>query len=233
MIDVAHAVGRETFNKQIPYTANALRRPDVYLVSPRMQQTTQEDTVYKLARLNIQSTKRMILNISTNARWAQNGMTVAGGHGDGNATNQLDRPFGLFVDDDQTIVIADAWNYRVVQWKMGDTNGQVVAGGHGLGCGLDQLHFPTDLLIDEETNSLTISEWHNRRVVRWSRCSGTTQGGILIDGIDCFGLAMDDQRCLYISDFEKDEGRQYQIGNKHGTIVAGGHGKGDALNQLN
>ncbi|CAF4298305.1 unnamed protein product [Rotaria sordida] len=44
---------------------------------------------------------------------------------------------------------------------------------------------------------------------------------------------MDDQRYLYISDFEKHEVRRYQIGDKKGTIVAGGNGKGDGFNQLN
>ncbi|CAF1293902.1 unnamed protein product [Rotaria sordida] len=116
---------------------------------------------------------------------------------------------------------------------MGDTNGQVVAGGHGEGNRLDQLNRPTDVLIDKETNSLIICDWKNQRVVRWSRRSGTTQGEILIDNIGCWGLAMDDQRYLYISDIKKHEVRRYQIGDKNGTIVAGGNGKGAGLNQLN
>ncbi|CAF3840514.1 unnamed protein product, partial [Rotaria sordida] len=73
----------------------------------------------------------------------------------------------------------------------------------------------------------------NRRVVRWSRRSGTTQGEILMDNIGCWGLAMDDQRYLYISDGGKDEVRRYQIEDNNGTIVAGGNGKGAGLNQLN
>ncbi|CAF1517037.1 unnamed protein product [Rotaria sordida] len=115
---------------------------------------------------------------------------------------------------------------------MGDTNGQVVAGGNGEGNRLDQLYYPTDVLIDKETGSLIICDWLNRRVVRWSRRSGTTQGEILIDNINCYGLAMDDQRYLYISDIDKHEVRRYQIGDKNGTIVAGGNGKGAGLNQL-
>ncbi|CAF4963013.1 unnamed protein product, partial [Rotaria socialis] len=98
-----------------------------------------------------------------------NGVTIAGGNGRGNATNQLYRPFGLFVDDDQTVVIADWWNDRIMQWKNGDTtNGQVVAGGKGAGNGLHQLNCPTDVLIDKETDSLIICDRDNRRVVRWS-----------------------------------------------------------------
>lgn len=35
----------------------------------------------------------------------------------GNATNQLNSPHGLFVDDDQTLVIADYYNNRIIQLK--------------------------------------------------------------------------------------------------------------------
>ncbi|CAF1012637.1 unnamed protein product [Rotaria sordida] len=175
----------------------------------------------------------LIPNIPVDARWKQNGVTVAGGHGKGSASNQLDGPEGLFINDDQTMVIADCWNHRIIQWKMGDTNGQVVAGGNGNESRLDQLTRPTDVLIDKETNSLIICDSGNHRVVRWSRHRGTTQGEILIDNIDCFGFAMDDQRYLYISDTGKDEVRRYQIADKNGTIVAGGNGEGTRLNQLN
>ncbi|CAF1539411.1 unnamed protein product, partial [Rotaria sordida] len=116
---------------------------------------------------------------------------------------------------------------------MGDIKGQVVAGVNGRGNRLDQLNCPTDVLIDKETDSLIICDRENRRVVRWSRRSGTTQGEILIDNIACCGLAMDDQRYLYISDTDKHEVRRYQIGDKNGTLVAGGNGKGVGLNQLN
>ncbi|CAF2988127.1 unnamed protein product [Rotaria sp. Silwood2] len=131
------------------------------------------------------------------------------------------------------MVIAEWKNHRITQWKMDDTNGQVVAGGHGQGNQLDQLNYPTDVLIDKENDSLIICDLGNQRVVQWSRRSGTTQGEILIDNIDCYGFAMDDQRYLYISDYPKDEVRRYQIGDKNGTLVAGGHGNGSDLNQLN
>ncbi|CAF3883321.1 unnamed protein product, partial [Rotaria magnacalcarata] len=173
-------------------------------------------------------------NISANAKWSQNGVTVAGGHGYGGATNKLNYPYGLFVDDNQTVVIADWANDRVMQWKNDDTtNGQVVAGGKGAGNGLHQLNRPTDVLIDKETDSLIICDRENRRVVRWSRRSGATQGEIFVDKIDCARLAMDEQRYLYVSDVGKNEVRRYQLGEKNGTLVAGGNGEGAGLNQLN
>ncbi len=161
-------------------------------------------------------------------------MTVAGDPGGGANSNQLYLPFGLDVDDDQTIVIADQSNHRIMQWKKGGTNGQVVAGGNGGGNGMNQLNGPTDVLIDKETNSLIICDRSNQRVVRWPRRSGTTQGEVLVENIYCEGLAMDDQRYLYVSDAEKCEVRRYDIEQEdtEGTIVAGGHGAGGGLNQL-
>ncbi|CAF1308046.1 unnamed protein product [Rotaria magnacalcarata] len=168
-----------------------------------------------------------MINIPANATWVQNGVTVAGGHGQGGATNQLNWPFGLFVDDDQTVVIADNENHRIIQRKNGDTtNGQVVAGGNGAGNGLHQLNGPTDVLTDKETDSFIICDWQNRRVVRWSRRSGTTQGEILIHNIYCNGLAVDEQRYLYVSDTEKHEVRRYRLSDNNGTLVAGGNGQG-------
>ncbi|CAF3853980.1 unnamed protein product [Rotaria magnacalcarata] len=116
---------------------------------------------------------RVIPTIPANAKWTQNGVTVAG---------------------DNT------------------TNGQVVAGvaaGKRPGSPLDQLICPIDVLIDKWTDSLIICDMGNRRVVLWSRRSGTTQGEILINNIDCWGLAIDDQRYLYVSNYKKHEARRY------------------------
>ena len=138
-----------------------------------------------------------MLTLPTTARWSQNGVTVAGGNGYGNATNQLYYPHGLHIDDDnQSIVIADHVNYRIVEWKIGASNGKVIAGGQGQGNRLERLNCQTDVLINKETNSLLIADGENLRVVRWSRCQGTTQGEVIIDNINCFGLAMDHQRYL-------------------------------------
>lgn len=176
-----------------------------------------------------------VLDLPTNARWAQEGVTIAGGHGFGSANNQLLYPCGLDVDNDDMIIIADYGNCCIMQWKKGDMNGHVVAGGNEQGNSINQLNSAFDVLVDEKTNSLIISDKGNRRVVRWSRRNGTTKGEVLIENIDCFGLAMDDQRHLYVSDVEKHEIRKYDIdkGDTKGTVVAGSSGRGSNANQLN
>ncbi|CAF4438343.1 unnamed protein product, partial [Rotaria magnacalcarata] len=46
--------------------------------------------------------------------------------------NQLYHPNGLFVDDEQTVYVADRLNNRIVQWKANATTGEIVAGETGL-----------------------------------------------------------------------------------------------------
>ncbi|CAM4942996.1 unnamed protein product [Rotaria socialis] len=172
-------------------------------------------------------------SISVNSQWAQNGVTVAGNHEWGDSGNQLQLPEGLFVNDDQTLIIADFGNHRIIEWKVGEKSGQVVADDSCKRIQLCQLKWPTDVLIDKQTDSLIVCDHGNRRVVRLPRQSETSQGEILIDNIYCRGLAMDHHRYLYVSDYKKHEVRRYQIGDKNGTLVAGGNGKGVGLNQLN
>jgi sugar lactone lactonase YvrE len=137
----------------------------------------------------------------------------------------------LYVDDDQTIYIADQSNHRIVEWKWGATSGQVVAGGNGQGSGANQLSNPYDVIVDKEKDSLIICDGSNRRVVRWPRRNGTS-GETIISNIDCVGLTMDENGSLYVVDDGKDEVRRYRRGESQGTVVAGGNGSGNRLDQL-
>ncbi|CAF1201977.1 unnamed protein product [Adineta steineri] len=171
--------------------------------------------------------------ININTKWKQHGITIAGGDGGGNQLNQFSCPQGICVDDDhQTIYITDPNNDRIVEWKYGAKNGQVVAGGKGERNRSDQLKWPTDVFVDKKNDSLIICDHGNRRVVRWSRQNGTNRETIISD-IDCSGLTMDNNGDLYVSDCVKNEVRRWRQEEKEGTIVAGGNGQGEHLNQLN
>ncbi|CAF2943498.1 unnamed protein product [Rotaria sp. Silwood2] len=175
----------------------------------------------------IQST----VDIDSNAKWIQNGVTVAGGNGYGTGINQLYHPLGLYIDDDQTVYVADQSNRRIMEWKSGATSGKIVAGGNGYGNRADQLNFPYDVIINKERDSLIISDFENRRVVRWPRQNGAS-GETIVSNIDCIGLTIDENGFFYVVDYEKHEVRRYRIGDTKGTVVAGGNGRGNRLNQL-
>ncbi len=171
------------------------------------------------------------IDIHPNAKWQQNGVTVAGGNGQGNGINQLYYAYGLYVDDDQTVYVADQRNDRIVQWKLGATSGQVVAGGNGAGSGAHQLIHPRDVFVDKERDSLIICDYANLRVVRWPLRNGTS-GETMIWNIDCWGLTMDERGSLYATDYRKQEVKRYRRGESEGTLVAGGNGNGADLDQL-
>ncbi|CAF4084321.1 unnamed protein product, partial [Rotaria sordida] len=166
------------------------------------------------------------IDIHPNAKWRQNGLTVAGGNGHGNGSHQLYAPVNLYVDDDQTIYVADQGNDRIMEWKCGATSGRVVAGGNGI----HQLNSPQDVIIDKERNSLIIADTGNQRVVRWPHRNGTSGETIISDIFSCRGLTMDDNGSLYIVGW--NEVKRYRIGETEGTVVAGGNGSGNHLNQL-
>jgi sugar lactone lactonase YvrE len=145
--------------------------------------------------------------------------------------NQLYFPAGLYVTDDQTIYIADWFNNRIVEWKIGETSGKVVAGGNGKGNRNDQLHFPTDVIVDKNRDCFFICDTGNKRIVQWPR--GNAQNGTtIITGVMSYGLTIDDNGFLYISDHEKDEVRRWQVGDVQGKLVAGGNGRGDRFDQF-
>ncbi|CAF0954028.1 unnamed protein product [Adineta steineri] len=165
-------------------------------------------------------------------KWKQNAITVAGGNGEGQELNQLNSPGGIFIDKSKNIFIADGWlNHRIVKWKYNAKDGETIAGGNGKGNLMNQLNRPTDVIVEQQNHSIIIADWGNRRVIQWLNQNQQ----ILIDNIDCYGLAIDKNRLLYVSDYKKNEVRRWKMGeyNNKGVVVAGGKGKGDQLNQLN
>jgi sugar lactone lactonase YvrE len=138
----------------------------------------------------------------------------------------------MFIDDDQTIYVADTWNHRIIEWKSDANNGQIVAGENGQGNRNDQLNRPTKVIVDKENDSLIICDGGNQRVVRWPRRNGRS-GETLISNIHCHDLIMDNDGYLYVSDIGKHEVRRWKMGETNGTIVAGGNGQGNRLDQLN
>ncbi|CAF5034017.1 unnamed protein product, partial [Rotaria sp. Silwood1] len=169
------------------------------------------------------------IDIHPNAKWKQIGVTVAGGNEEGNGINQLNCPWGLYVDDEETVYVAEESNHRIMEWKSGATNGKVIVGGKGNVA--NQLNHPEDVIIDKERDSLIISDYRNKRVVRWPRRNGTS-GEIIISNICCVGLIMDDNGCLYVVDHDKNEVKRFRTGENQGTLVAGGNGQGNRLDQL-
>ncbi|CAF3675057.1 unnamed protein product [Rotaria sordida] len=160
-----------------------------------------------------------------------NSVIVAGGSGEGNTMNQLKKPWGLCVDDDHTVYIADCSNHRIMEWKHGAMVGTVITDGNEQGNRPKQLNGPRDVTIDKERNSFIICDYDNERVIRWPRQKGAN-GETIIANVRCHGLTMDDRGFLYVVDENNHEVRRYRMGENQGTVIAGGNGRGNDFNQL-
>ena len=165
------------------------------------------------------------------SRWKQNGIQVAGSTNKGSALYQLNHPMSIYVDDNQTMYIADSENRRIMEWKNGAFMGQVVAILNGENNITYKFSYPYDIIVDRENDSFIICDSQKREVIQWSR----RNGGVLetiIKNIDCRDLVMDNNRDLYVAHYYQHEVRRYRIGDTNGTVVAGGNGCGDRLDQI-
>ena len=170
-------------------------------------------------------------HIKSGSIWKKYGVTVAEGNGQGAGISQLNYPFRFFLDNNQFLYVAEWGNHRVTKWKLGSMVGQIVAGGNGQGSRNDQLSNPAGIVVDKWRTSLFIADTNNNRIVQWS-LQGARSGKTIISGVSSHGLAMDEQGFLYVSDWPRQEVRRWQVGESQGTLVAGGNGKGNRLNQL-
>ncbi len=108
-----------------------------------------------------------------------NGITIAGGNGQGLAANQLTGPEGMFIDNTGNYFIADTYNHRIQKWTPGSTQGITVAGGNGNGSAANQLSYPRRLFIDS-IGTIYIADKGNHRIQKW--VVGATQGSTVAGG---------------------------------------------------
>ncbi|CAF1468347.1 unnamed protein product [Adineta steineri] len=107
-------------------------------------------------------------------------LTVVAGTGTpGPATNQLNRPHGIFVTWSFDLYVADCENDRVQHFRLGQSNGITVA-GRGSSNSASALSCPTGITLDGE-NYLFIVDSNNHRIVRLGphglQCVVGCQGG--------------------------------------------------------
>ena len=79
------------------------------------------------------------------ASWSQEGKAVFGGIR-GNSSNQRSHPYGLYIDSNNVLFIADSGNDSAMKLEQGASNGIIVTGFEP-----DQLSSPSSITIDKES----------------------------------------------------------------------------------
>jgi sugar lactone lactonase YvrE/antitoxin component YwqK of YwqJK toxin-antitoxin module len=160
------------------------------------------------------------------------GITVAGGNGEGSSADQLSSPNGIAFDDSGNLYIADRNNSRIQKWAPGASEGKTVAG--------DLQKFISGIALDDSGN-LYIATANNHRIEKW--VIGATEGTTVAGG-NGYGSAadqlylpnniiIDNSGNLYIADSNNNRIQKWAPGATEGTTVAGGNGEGSSADQLN
>jgi sugar lactone lactonase YvrE len=175
-------------------------------------------------------------NGSTNPVDTSNGIgvTVAGGNGDSTLANQLNTPYGVYVDSIGNVYIADTYNNRVQEWAPGATSGITIAGGNGMGAAANQLNLPYAVSVDGAGN-VYIADTYNNRVQKWIKSSNTiiTVAGLTGDSTSAqdsahlnkpAGLFVDKAGNIYIADQNNNRIQKWPADTSihYGITVAGG-----------
>ena len=177
------------------------------------------------------------------SKWASNftnGTIVAGGNGQGNNSNQIYFPRGMFVDFSTSFIwIADTSNSRIVRWESPST-GVIVCGGYGTGA--NQFAYPFGLFVDtSSSNTLYVADTYNHRIQMWlsGATAGTTaagQTGVGSSGLNQLwyptSVLVDTNGYMYIVDNNNCRIMRWMIGSAAGVIIAGNSSYGTSPNQL-
>ena len=139
---------------------------------------------------------------------------VAGNGTNGSADNQLNIPYGIFVDQNRTVYVADCHNNRIMKWFSGASVGIRVAGSTPT-----ELRLPTHIIVDNN-GYMYISESGNARVTRWAPnstfgiCIAACTGILGKSSNQLQGphsLTFDSDGSLYVSDYGNNRIQKFQI----------------------
>lgn len=169
------------------------------------------------------------MNIATkplHPSFSLEGRTIAGGINQKAEPVKLPHPTDISIDRNEILYIVDYDRHAVLARKANSTPSE-------LNSRENRLYYPTTLVIDEKNNSLIIADKGHKRVVRWPRRNAALEE-VLIADISCWGLALDQNDYLYVSDDLQHVVKRYKLGESEGSIVAGRKdADGAGLNQFN
>lgn len=171
----------------------------------------------------------------TNPEWNPLGTTLFGGFGHGE--KQLNYPTGIFIEpNSQIIYVADTGNDRI---QKRYPNGTIVTA-----VGANQnLSRPQDVIADEHENIFVVDS-NNQRVVYFEKGSlngktvagNTTRGSLLNELSYPSRVMITSTKDLIIADTNNQRivlwSFPYDPSTSQGKVIAGGHGAGFNLSQL-
>ena len=137
-------------------------------------------------------------------------------------------PAGLYV--------TEVNNHRVTRWAAdGLSCAEILVGGFGRGAGSGQLAGPKGLCFDAN-GVMYVSEAGSQRVTRWclqGHGALAAGGQTVVSGVEePGGICVGARGEIYVADVRGHAVTCWTLDGSQGSIVAGGRGPGDGLDQL-
>ena len=158
----------------------------------------------------------ILIDISPCAVWERNATTVAGTGIAGDAPDQLYEPAGLSLfHATQDLYIADHRNARIQAIHLNTTTimANTVMSG---------IYFPLDVYVQNDNNDPTIYVTLSiaSRVEKWVKGARTGEP-IVTDCQDCVGVALDDDRNVYVTDTLNHQIIKWSSESQTVSVIAG------------
>jgi hypothetical protein len=133
---------------------------------------------------------------------------VAGNGSNGSTSTMLNEPYGIFVDTDFHLYVADSGNHRIQRFRLNESHGETVAGNESNET--MRLLWPTGVAVDAN-GSLFIADSGNHRIVESGpngfRCivGCSNSPGLASDQLSSpWSLSFDSYGNIFVSDWEND-----------------------------
>jgi hypothetical protein len=164
-------------------------------------------------------------------QWSETPVIAAGNGSYGSASSEFNSPWGIYVDSNFTIYVADQGNHRVQQWLLNAVTGNTVAGVTGVfGSNASLLNNPRAVYVDSQQNLYVadvngISIWAPGASIS-TRVSGSSSIGTIYD------IFVDKNGNIYATATFNCAIYMWTPTATAGTVVAGGNSCGYSSSQL-
>ncbi|CAF4379342.1 unnamed protein product [Rotaria sp. Silwood2] len=153
------------------------------------------------------------------------GRVVAGRGKAGSHSDLLNFVTSIVVDKNGTMFICDRGNRRVQRWFNNDHHRQtIIANISCWGLAMDRNEF---LYVSHYDKGL-VTKWPGTEIV----AGGNGYGSAFNQFLGLHQSYIDRDQSVFVADFHNYRVMKYAVGSKEGTIMAGGDGKGDNVDQL-
>jgi sugar lactone lactonase YvrE len=177
------------------------------------------------------------------------GIVIVAGNGtEGSGLDQLHLPMAIALDAQNNLYVADALNYRIMEWTPGATQGSLVINSHlVVQAGGTNGSLPSSIFIDASGNKYVTEEpsgtYDLDGVVEWTAgATGSSTGNLVAgNGTDGTGLTqfwapsgiwVDAAGNMYVSDQNNNWVVKWAPGATQGVVVAGNGTFGTSLSQV-